>query len=519
MPFLSSVASTAAISSSEVSIVSERNRLALSLLILVLVLGIAGDILMGGIPLGLNVGAWMGLLVAGLALVSRWHRVRLAGGGRWLLLPAIVFALAFAWRDSPVLGLANAVALLTCLTLATSHSRAGQISLAGIGEYVLSGIRLAWGFLAGLFILWAGDLRWAEFPRGPWTSRALAVGRGVAIAVPLLLVFGGLFASADAVFSRAVADLFRWDVAEMVRHLFWIMFWAVIAAGVLRETILASGPWSARIAGRPSMGITEMGIALGALDLLFLAFVLVQLRYLFGGAALVDASIDLTYAEYARRGFFELVAVVALALPLLLAADWLRPRGGGAHDWLFRAFAGALVAMLFVVTASAVQRMMLYQDEFGLTELRLYTTAFMGWLVAVLAWFVATVLRGRRERFAFGAMIAGLAMVALLNVLNPDALIVSTNVERAQAGKRFDAAYVATLSADAVPEILRALPQLPEEDRQTVAQGVAERWAGTPTSDLRSWNWARVGAREIVGASEETWRAAAGPGASVEVNR
>ena len=64
------------------------------------------------------------------------------------------------------------------------------------------------------------------------------------------------------------------------------------------------------------LGIVELGIVLGLLDVLFLAFVLVQFRYLFGGAELVQVSATLTYAEYARRGFFELVAVAAL-----LAAD------------------------------------------------------------------------------------------------------------------------------------------------------------------------------------------------------
>ena len=50
---------------------------------------------------------------------------------------------------------------------------------------------------------------------------------------------------------------------------------------------------------------------------------LVQFRYLFGGAALVQVSETLTYAEYARRGFFELVAVAALLLPIMLLLDWV----------------------------------------------------------------------------------------------------------------------------------------------------------------------------------------------------
>src|SRR3712207_9305529 len=113
-------------------------------------------------------------------------------------------------------------------------------------------------------------------------------------------------------------------------------------------------------------------IVLGLLDLLFLTFVVIQVRYLFGGAARVAATAGLTYAEYARRGFFELVTVTALALPLLLIAHWLLRTETRAHERLFKALARIMVVLLFVVVASALQRMYLYQQEFGLTELRLY---------------------------------------------------------------------------------------------------------------------------------------------------
>ena len=81
----------------------------------------------------------------------------------------------------------------------------------------------------------------------------------------------------------------------------------------------------------PRLGAVELNVVVTILDLLFLAFVIVQFRYLFGGRDLVQQSANLTYAEYARHGFFELVAVAALTLPLLLLGDWLlREEGAGA---------------------------------------------------------------------------------------------------------------------------------------------------------------------------------------------
>ena len=106
-----------------------------------------------------------------------------------------------------------------------------------------------------------------------------------------------------------------------------------------------------------------------------------------------------------------------------------------------------MLLLLDVMLASALFRMRLYTAEYGLTELRFYTTAFMGWLVLVFGWFVATVLRGRRERFGTGALLAGWLVLAALNLVNPDAVIAGVNLDRAARGRPLDVAYAATLSA------------------------------------------------------------------------
>ena len=84
------------------------------------------------------------------------------------------------------------------------------------------------------------------------------------------------------------------------------------------------------------LGIVEIGVTLGLLNLLFFAFVLLQLRYFFGDATLVQDSEGLTFSEYYRRGFFELVTVAALVLPLLLGLHWLLRKGNPAHERVFR---------------------------------------------------------------------------------------------------------------------------------------------------------------------------------------
>jgi hypothetical protein len=317
-----------------------------------------------------------------------------------------------------------------------------------------------------------------------------------------LLLFGTLLVAADAIFERLIIEVFGFDLAEVFSHLALICFFAWTTAGLLWAGLMARVPENLAIP-RPrvlSLGIVEVGIVLGLLDLLFLTFVVIQVRYLFGGAGRVATTAGLTYAEYARRGFFELVTVTALALPLLLIAHWLLRTETRAHERLFKALAGIMVVLLFAVVASALQRMYLYQQEFGLTELRLYTTIFMVWISVVLLWFVLTVLRARREGFAFGALLAGFAAIFAINVMNPDALIASTNIDRMEDGKRFDAYYLTTLSADAVPVLVESLPEIGDTrlwKDYTVEQAVVDRWDARQ-ADWRTWNLGRWRARQLV---------------------
>lgn len=256
-----------------------------------------------------------------------------------------------------------------------------------------------------------------------------------------------------------------------------------------------------------SLGAVEVGVVLGLLNVLFACFVIVQFRYFFGGAARVMSITELTYAEYARRGFFELTWVAGLVLPLLLITHALLQRRArpAVAERIFRPLAGTQVALLFVIMASAVARMRLYQGEYGLTELRLYTTAFMFWLGLVFVWFAWTVLvRNTRERFACGALVAAFLTVGLLHLLNTDAYIVRANAAHARAGHAFDAEYAASLSADAVPALISAMPSLSRAERCLVARKLSLRWSRlAPEEDWRAWNLARSRASRAVAAHQK----------------
>ncbi|HEX5474090.1 MAG TPA: DUF4173 domain-containing protein [Vicinamibacterales bacterium] len=478
-----------------------------ALLVAGVVLGVLGDALLRAPgPPGLNLSLWIASVAVAALLLHRRAAVRLDRERAIWLIIGVLFAAGLAWRDAPPLRLLALGCATLTFALAAHRLAASWVRRAGV-------LRYAWALALGALYAWTAatlalvdatrSTPRAETGRPTGWRRAGAIARGLAIAMPLVVVFGALFMSADAVFADLVRNVVRIDVFLIAGHLLLFFITAWLATGYLRgfatgtELLPLRALWrDGALAGftpkRPSLGITEVATALTALDVLFLVFVIVQFRYLFGGDALVQVTPGLTYAQYARHGFFELVFAVVLVVPVLLAADWLLERQHRRADRVFRALAGLQIGLVLAITASALQRLRLYHATYGLTDSRFYAMVLLIWLGAMLLWFAGTVLRGRRDAFAFGALSTGLATVALLFVINPDAIVARTNMARiASAGVpgRFDAAYVTSLSADAVPVLIEALPDLPDVVQCPVARRLLREWAPDHARAIRSWNW------------------------------
>lgn len=243
-----------------------------------------------------------------------------------------------------------------------------------------------------------------------------------------------------------------------------------------------------------TLGAVEVGVVLGLVNLLFLSFVIFQVPYLFGGMDLVQNTPDFKLADYARRGFGELVAVAALVLPMLLVSHWLLKKESSAAHRLFRVLAGIQIALLFVIMASAVQRLVLLTGDlgYGLTTVRLYPMIFMTWLAIVFVLFGVTVLRGARRHFAWAALWSAIVVLGAAHVLNPDAFIVKTNIGLMQHGRDFDASYNSSLSDDAIPVLVANWGAISTEDRCSIGSAVHYRYRKLGESfDLRSFNLSR----------------------------
>lgn len=478
-------------------VLSARTRLGLEIVAFGALGGVIGDALLRAMPWGLNVALGTTALVGAGAWLVRRHHVKHGPDAPWLAITALLLGLAFLRRDAATLAAFDAIALIVTLALAAASLQGELIAKWYPLDLVRGVVTSSAASMFGGFQLLLSDIQWRELPQDDRLRNVRRVLWGVALATPLLLVFAALFASADQIFNNVLTNAFDFNVNAVVSHTFFIGFWAFLVAGYLRWSMLGRPVQGLTPAPRTVSSIVPLATALGLLNALFLLFVVVQLRYFFGGAALVEETSGLTYAEYARRGFFELMTASGLVLPILLGAEALVHGGTGPQIRVFRQLAGLLLALLTVIMTSALERMRLYVAAFGLSTTRLYATAFMILLLGVFAWFAWTVLRGQRQRFVFGSLMQGLAVLAGLHLLNPDAFIVKTNLHRPAAERPFDAKYALTLGGDAVPALLDAMPRLGAEDRCVIVDGLLARWDNA-NFDWRTWNWSRARARSLV---------------------
>lgn len=451
---------------------------------------------------GLSVALWALIGTGMLSLVSQNRETPVSRETWWFVGSALLFAVLLALRDAEALAVFCLFAGVVLLGLAAGRGARAWARQAHIVEVAAAAVRvgalialgpLGWSFGA------ARETEAVSTGDRPW-SRFRMVARGTLMALPPLIVVTALLANADPVFERVMQKAL-FGLEPLLEHAAFVAVMAWLLSGYLRAFLVDDEVIERVRIPRPALAPSEIAVAVTLLNVLFLVFLAVQVRYLFGGASLVEVTQGLSYAEYARRGFFELVAAAAFVVPVLLVADWAAADHQMRDRRLLRATSTLLVLLLAGVLASAAYRMRLYQDAYGLTEQRLYVSVFMIWLTGVLGWLAATVLRGRRRGFVFAAAVGGLACIAALHVLNPHALIARVNISRAASGAEVDAGYLRTLSADAVPTLIAKLPALPEAERCQVGAMLAERWSGDRQGGWRTWNLADARARRLVAQS------------------
>ena len=409
----------------------------------VLVVGLIADQFLRAGAVG--VGASLTFAVAGVVLIFAGRFARLEP--RLIAAAAVLFGTWLSLRSSAWLLVPDIAAALVLLLVAASLAVRGSVLDLGIAEAI------ARGFSAGLHGI--AGLAFVAKPIVHTRSRISALApviRGLVIAIPIAVVMAVLLASADPIFASFFSVNF--DFGRLLLDVLFVVIGALVMAGLLR---LAAAEPVDRVDGPTwRLGTTEAVVVLAVLDTIFAAFAIAQAIGASGTGAETLRAAGVTYSDYARSGFFQLLWVAGITLVVLVVFSRVTGFAQRAGKLTFLALAEGAIALALLIVLVASQRLSLYEDAYGFTMLRLYSHVFAG-LIAVVFLLLAADLAGlfpRRRWFVGVSTICALALMLALNVANPEALVVGLNIDRANQAHKIDAQYLRELSSDAAPALL-----------------------------------------------------------------
>jgi hypothetical protein len=472
--------------------------------VIVLLLGWVFDLLFWSQPIGINFAIFSVIFLIGGLYFLYQEGYQPARNSRWLLLTFGFFVIITFMRQEPLtIFLAYTFTMFSVFLLVNTY-QGGQWMQYGLSDYFLK-LSLLIGSMISRPIEFFVQVRKDEAAKGE-VSKILplwGVLRGLAIALPVVVCFASLLASADVVFSQKLGDFFGLfsvgKFAEYFLRFVLIFFYAYLLAGVFLHTAASKDEKShgeEKTVIKPFLGFTESTVVLGSVAVLFTLFVIVQFQYFFGGQTNIGVT-GYTYSQYARRGFNELVTVAFFSLVMILGLSTVTRRINEMEKRIYSGLSVVIVALVMIILVSAYQRISLAIDWHGFSRLRLYPRVFLVWLGILLVSVVVLEILRQERYFAFAAVLASIGFAISLTLVNVDAAIVKHNVPRVLHGKNLNVAHLASLSTDAVPVLVKEYQST--RYSQTVHEGLGAALAcylhkdSLPNDDRdwRSFNFSR----------------------------
>jgi hypothetical protein len=290
------------------------------------------------------------------------------------------------------------------------------------------------------------------------------VGLGILISLPVLFVVLMLLMSADTEFEKMMGDIPRWfDVldGEIIGRILVILFFTFIFFSILQTLIQkqinaviynADKQWF-----RMDAIITITVLVL--INAVYVLFTVVQFKYFFSGTL----QGDFTFAEYARKGFFELLFVTLINLTITILVLTFVDRAIGFIKRFMQVMLTALVLASAVLLSSAFLRLSMYEEAYGFTFIRVMAHSFMIFLVVIFMYTLIKIWIEKLSLFHF-YFISALLYYTLMNVINVEQIIVTKNIERYEQSGKIDVHYLNSLSYSGIKGLIQLYeknPQLP----------------------------------------------------------
>lgn len=439
-------------------------------------LGVVFDLLFFEKLPGISFPIYIIFALTALIGVARYEERALPKTALYMVPLLLFFSFMVFVRAGDFLTFINVVVTLFLLALFVQLTLRPDLRMYVFGDYSTRLLRLPFRVLTH-----TGEVFRSAMPGRAFFAQHQAapqVMRGILIALPVLFLFVLLFSSADLVFREYVDGLFSFNISEeLFGQTVLFLLVTITFAGVFgllgkrEQTGIAE-----QTTQKPrKFGSIEMSILFGSLNALFLLFILIQVTYLFGGVNNVIGG-DFTYAEYARKGFFELIAVAGLTLLLIFTAERLLLRDRQMHEFRFKLLSGMLIAQVLIIMVSAFKRLRLYESAYGFTSARMLSYIFLAWLAVVFVILLYKIFADRREHFfAFSVFVSVMAFLVFINCFNVDAVVARKNIARYQAIGKVDLAYLGNLSPDATTEVVKLLDAKNVKVRYILAASLYQR--------------------------------------------
>ncbi len=434
-------------------------------------------------PMGVNIPLAVLAVYAAFFLAMRGQRKICIRKG-WPLFPVVgLIALSFALYSVTELMAVNFLALATLVPLHLSLLSGGNWpKLTGAAFYA----QAAYDIFARPFAFLSDSCRTAlgGSKKGALRTAMLALA-GLAIALPVLAVVTVLLAAADERFESLIENLFRHiDVPQIIGIIILAGMGMFLALSCLYSLPLGKKVERVQAEAKPGKGIHPVPVyaALAALNLILVLFAGIQIQRLFGELLLTGAQ----HAQYAHESFFPMTAAALICYGAqALCLNFTRREGKALP---LRVLVTTTAASLLVMMVSAFRAILLYQQAFGLTRLRVYVTFCIAALFLLLVFTLLKIWRRIPYRaMAFAVLIAALVGV---NYMNLDRTIAAYNVRLAQSGgQELDAYYLASLSPDALVVCIGEVEGSVRDGHRPRGKLYA---AKVQNEDIRVWNLGRA---------------------------
>lgn len=353
------------------------------------------------------------------------------------------FAFLFSFRASGIVQLIDIVtAIFLSLVALYFYKYQGQFPFQ-IARFLSIPLMVLGSSIGGFFKLFKVDT---------WSANSFKhenipfLIRGLVIAIPIFAVLLFILAQADPIFNKLTQNLFSGIGERVVKSL--VILLGLLGIGLATFKLQGHTAEERIVTGKSH----ELVVIIGSVVVLFAAFILVQFRYLFalvGERELVELGINsLTYSEYVRKGFFELLVAASIACGLLFYVLRFLGQLRGRLRIFVHLFGSVLTIETGFLLLSAVKRLVLYADAHGLTRARVFGFVFLVWLGILLSIILIQFFQRMKQQWFFASVvIASLVILTLVNIINVDGLI-ATSYKPTVNGE-IDYYYLANLSPDA----------------------------------------------------------------------